>query len=107
MPNLTSAQARVLAEVRAAGERSYNGRARRSVEALAGLGLVTYDYDLVLHAKGGGVTATERFTVRPSDDILRRLDEGSTQARRALALAHPDVFDAWMRDLEDGKRTIS
>lgn len=53
----------MLDEVRAAGTRSYNGRARRSVEALERAGLVTYEYDLIPHATGNGISFTERFIV--------------------------------------------
>ena len=50
---LTKAQNRMLDELEAAGgERSYNGRARRQVEALRDAGLVTYEFMLVPHADG-------------------------------------------------------
>jgi hypothetical protein len=59
---LTDPQRRMLQEVRDAGTRSYNGRARRTLEALEQAGLVEYDYELVPHADG---VYTERFTVTP------------------------------------------
>lgn len=37
MSRLTAAQQRILAEVRADGERVYNGRARRTIEAHAAM----------------------------------------------------------------------
>jgi hypothetical protein len=40
---LTPAQERTLAEVRLAGERRYDGRARRAVEALEAAGLVVVE----------------------------------------------------------------
>lgn len=56
---LTSAQQRILDQVKT-GPHVYTGRARKPVEALEKLGLVTVDWDLVLHAIGG---ATWRITV--------------------------------------------
>ncbi len=67
-PKLTAPQARYLAEIREAGERSYNGRARRPLEALERAGLIEYDYALVPRASGSGLIGelTERFTARPA-----------------------------------------
>jgi hypothetical protein len=56
---LTSAQRRVLAEVRADGERTYNGRARKPIKALERTGLVDAERG---HDTGEG---GERITVRP------------------------------------------
>jgi len=56
---LTRAQRRVLAEVRAHGERTYNGRARKPIEALERAGLVDAEHGQ--HAGEGG----ELITVRP------------------------------------------
>jgi hypothetical protein len=49
MTDLTPAQARYLAEVRAAGPagRRYNGRARKPLKALQAAGLVRLEFDLV------------------------------------------------------------
>lgn len=65
---LTAAQARCLDEVRAAGAsgRAYNGRARRTIEALERAGLVTATMDLVPHV---GDRFTERWTVRPVEPV--------------------------------------
>jgi len=60
---VTGPQERMLKEVRAAGTRTYNGRARRTVTALEEAGLVEVEYDLVPHAKGNGISFTERFIV--------------------------------------------
>ena len=51
---LTAAQARYLAEIRSAGVdgHKYNGRARKTLQALEQLGLIVIDYDLVLHWGG-------------------------------------------------------
>jgi hypothetical protein len=65
-PKLSPAQARMLDEVRSAGERTYNGRARRTVERLASLGLVTVEYDQIAQSKGSGIELVERFRVRPT-----------------------------------------
>lgn len=63
---LTPAQARYLDEIRAAGERSYNGRARNPIETLRSHGLIEYDFELVPHAdSGSGISFTERYTCRP------------------------------------------
>lgn len=63
---LTPAQQRMLDDVRSDGERRYNGRARRTVEALQAAGLVTVEYDLQPHANiGSGISFTEVFIVRP------------------------------------------
>ena len=59
---LTVAQARYLAEIRAAGVKRYNGRARRPLEALKRAGLIEYEYDLVPQARGKW---TESFVARP------------------------------------------
>jgi hypothetical protein len=65
---LTSAQRRLLAEVRADGERVYDGRARKSIEALENAGLVTATRDSEPSARNGKkVSAAERITVRPRD----------------------------------------
>jgi hypothetical protein len=61
---LTPAQARILAEVNAAGFRVYNGRARKQVAALEAAGLVRADWDSTPHAHGSGMRLTERITVR-------------------------------------------
>ena len=66
MAKLTPAQARMLALVEAKGLVVYNGRARRTVEALVALGLVTSEYGQRAEVKGGGITISETFTVRPT-----------------------------------------
>ena len=63
---LSPAQARMLRDVREDGERTYNGLARKTVEKLESLGLVTSDFELVPHDGG---RYTERFTVRPSENL--------------------------------------
>lgn len=65
MPELTIAQQRYLAEIRAAGEKRYNGRARKPLEALRAAGLVEYDFELTPHPGG---LHTELFTVRPTNE---------------------------------------
>lgn len=61
---LTPAQARILAKVRAKGEAKYNGLAKRPIERLVALGLVTADFDLLLLGmKGSGFWC---ITVRPA-----------------------------------------
>lgn len=52
MKNLTEPQARLLSRVREAGTLTQNGRARRTVEALAARGLITYEFDLIPHWNG-------------------------------------------------------
>lgn len=61
-PDLTPAQSRYLREIQEAGERSYNGRARRPLEALRAAGLIEYDFELVPVNRYG---FAERFTCRP------------------------------------------
>lgn len=59
LSKLTEPQRRMLAEIRAAGgTKTYNGRARKTLEALEAAGLVEYDYELDAHANG---RYTERF----------------------------------------------
>ena len=60
---LTVAQRRMLEEVVARGPRIYNGRARRTIEALERAGLVIANWDMVLTAKGGGTSPVWRITV--------------------------------------------
>lgn len=60
---LTPAQERYLAEIRAAGTKVYNGRARKVIEALEAAGLVTVDWDRRAQAKGNGIELTEVITV--------------------------------------------
>ena len=62
-PVLTAAQARILATVRQQGSHVYNARARRPVERLQALGLVTADWDMDLTASGG---VRWRITVTPA-----------------------------------------
>ena len=93
-PKLTPAQERLLHDVRSAGQRAYNGRARRTVERLAALGYVEYD-----HVPHGVGSATERFTVRPK---ARAEAEGfdalppsvQTEATRILNRAAKRQLDA-------------
>lgn len=61
---LTVAQARYLSEIREAGEKRYNGRARRPLEALRQLGLIEWDFDVYL-TSGGSMGGTV-FIVRPT-----------------------------------------
>lgn len=65
MTKLTKPQQRYLDEIRASGEKRYNGRARRTVKALEGAGLITVEYDQNAHVKGGGIEITEVFICRP------------------------------------------
>ncbi len=66
MKPLTPAQKKMLTEVRRAGVKVYNGRARRSVKALEAAGLVTVKWDMRTSSKGNGIELTDRITVRPS-----------------------------------------
>jgi hypothetical protein len=67
MSGLTVAQHRILTEVRATGSRVYNGRARRSIQALEDAGLVTATYDMIPQWKGGGMELVDRITVTPKE----------------------------------------
>lgn len=58
---MTDPQRRMLERVVADGGCRFNGRGRRSIEALEKLGLVEYDYTLEPHANG---RYTEVFLVR-------------------------------------------
>ncbi len=62
---LTPAQRRILADVRAAGVKTYNGRARRQITALEAAGLVDVEWDMHPQPKGGGINLVWRITVRP------------------------------------------
>lgn len=73
---LTPAQARMLAEVREAGERRYNGRARSQVLALDALGLVEWDYTLRPDGLG---RYTELYTVRPAPEAAPEALASSAQ----------------------------
>lgn len=57
--NLTPAQKRYLAEIREAGERTYNGRAYRILKVLEDAGLIEVDWFT------GGYTHRELHTARP------------------------------------------
>jgi hypothetical protein len=59
---LTDAQRAYLAEIRAARSRTYNGRARRPLEALAARGLVTLTCYMLPQAKGNGMELVQRIT---------------------------------------------
>jgi hypothetical protein len=74
---LTVAQMRYLGEIVRAesGSVTYNGRARKPVEALEREGLITYDYGQVPQAKGSGIEIVERFTCRPTRAGKRRAAE--------------------------------
>lgn len=65
-PALTPPQARILAQVREHGRRIYNGRARRPVERLEALGLVSVDWDMRPQTKGNGIELVYAITVRPA-----------------------------------------
>jgi hypothetical protein len=60
---LTKPQQALLDRVRREGVVQQNGRARRTVEALARAGLIEYEYDLVPHASGNGMSFTELFII--------------------------------------------
>lgn len=62
---LTDPQIRVLLQIRAQPGRTYNGRARRTLDKLAVAGLIEFDYELVPHEIG---TWGERFICRPKGD---------------------------------------
>lgn len=68
---LTPPQAAMLRQVRAAGQKVYNGRARRTIAALESAGLVSVDWDMRPQAKGSGMELTEKITVRPADSPLK------------------------------------
>jgi hypothetical protein len=60
---LTDAQRAYLQEIRTAGSRVYNARARRPLRALEAAGLITLDEDLNIHANGSTswrITATAK-----------------------------------------------
>lgn len=61
---MTPAQERYLAEIRARPGRTYNGRARRPLEALREAGLIRYEFELVPQVGSW----TERFTCWPVGD---------------------------------------
>lgn len=69
---MTPAQARMLSEVHAKGEKVYNGRARRTVEALEAAGYVTVERDSIPQSKGSGIELVERLTVKPKRTSLGR-----------------------------------
>jgi hypothetical protein len=73
---MTTAQQRYLEEIREAGTRTYNGRARRPVEALAALGLIGYRYEQVPQSKGNGIEVTERFVCWPVTEPDLRVGAG-------------------------------
>ena len=58
----TTTQLRYLREIRAAGERTYNGRAGKSLRALQRMGLISFTFDLIPQASG---RYAERYTARP------------------------------------------
>lgn len=66
MAKLTPAQERYLAEIRQAGVKTYNGRARRPIQALEAAGLISVDWDMRPHSKGSGIELVEKITVRPT-----------------------------------------
>lgn len=96
MKALTAPQRRMLAEVAASPNgKSYNGRARRSVEALKAQGLVTSEFELVPHVRpyGPGCDYTERYTLRLAEPIARAAEAlarngytGELDARRVGTL---------------------
>jgi DNA-binding MarR family transcriptional regulator len=61
---LTVPQQRYLREIVEAGERNYNGRARRVLDRLEAAGLIEYESDLHLHARGD---TSWTLTARPTD----------------------------------------
>src|SRR2546423_2630637 len=83
-PDLTPAQSRYLREIQEAGQRSYNGRARKPLEALRIVGLIEYDFDLV--SSGAYGQMTERFTCRPLNPAREK--------------------DIWRAELEDRKARL-
>lgn len=63
--NLTGPQRRILADVRAAGSKVYNGRAFKPLEALEARGLVEVDWDIVPAHNQHGLSTMWRLTVTP------------------------------------------
>lgn len=70
---LTEPQARLLAKVRQFGSRVFNARARRPIERLENLGLVSVDWDMDLVAMGG---VRWRITVTAVDSPARPQGSG-------------------------------
>ena len=96
-PALSPAQARVLYEVRQEGQHVYNGRMRRTVEALERAGLVEVEYDHLPQAKGNGIELVERLTVRPryreAEDRGRIMTEDVVEDLVRHLLEQHDVDD--------------
>lgn len=62
---LTKAQEEMLAEVKKAGVKTYNGRAAKTIKALENAGLVTVYWDMRAQIKGGGMELVQEITVTP------------------------------------------
>ena len=62
---LTRAQQRILDDVRAAGSKTYNGRAAKSIRVLEAAGLVEVTWDMRAQTKGSGIELVHEITVRP------------------------------------------
>lgn len=70
MSGLTAAQRTMLRQIQQPGGRRYDGRSRRTIEALAAAGLVEYDH-WYSHSSWRGSTV-EIFLVRPKDTKSKR-----------------------------------
>lgn len=84
---MTAAQQKMAVDIVVAGTKTYNGRARRTVEMLAKLGLIEFDYDQRASAKGNGVEVSELFVCRPLPDARERL----------IAMAGAAVREQWAK----------
>jgi hypothetical protein len=112
MGKLTKPQKRYLAEIREQPGRAYNGRARRTLEALEEAGLIEYDFDLIPHAdSGSGVEFTERFTCHPRRDLgplttTQAAAAAMARAIRRLESAAPERREAAEQDVLDTARAL-
>jgi hypothetical protein len=70
MTKLTKAQQRYLEEIRQAGVKTYNDRARRPLEALEQAGLITVEWDMRAQTKGNGIELVGHNTARPVEAHL-------------------------------------
>jgi len=59
-PRLTPAQRRVCDAIEKSGTKIYNGRKGKTLRKLRALGLIEFDYEIVIHVGG----STERYTAR-------------------------------------------
>jgi hypothetical protein len=77
--DLTAPQRRIYDAALAGRTQAYNGLAKRPIDRLVALGLVTADFDMIPHAKGNGIDLSWKITVTAVRPDVSSLNSTATE----------------------------